>query len=187
MLAEVLRERIRAERQSRGWTQADLAAHLDVSQTAVSYWETGARDPGLDDVDHIARAFGIDSVRLLLSVETAELHRALDLLRDAHHTPYADEEHQGSNCADIIVGLLAENYRLKGGAAAYRAAPIAEDAVVDGDNRPVVAHVDRGGRYYACWIAGGETFAARCNCGWSGPERASQQAAALDLPSHEVH
>lgn len=45
--------------------------------------------------------------------QIAQLSKALDLLRPAHHTPYADEEHQGGNCADILMALLAENFRLK--------------------------------------------------------------------------
>lgn len=38
-----------------------------------------------------------------LNADNARLREALDLLRPAHHTPYADEEHQGSNCVDIAM------------------------------------------------------------------------------------
>lgn len=45
--------------------------------------------------------------------EIARLAKALDLLRPAHHIPYVDEDHQGGNCADMLMALLAENFRLK--------------------------------------------------------------------------
>jgi hypothetical protein len=41
-----------------------------------------------------------------LEVENAALREALDLLRPAHHTPYADEEHQGGNCVDWVLPLV---------------------------------------------------------------------------------
>lgn len=43
--------------------------------------------------------------------EIAALREALDLLRPAHHTPYEDEEHQGSNCVDILMHLLGRLHR----------------------------------------------------------------------------
>jgi hypothetical protein len=52
--------------------------------------------------------------------------------------------------------------------------------------RPVAVEAE-GGRYYARWVAGGESFAARCNCGWSGPERPTQPEAMSDLTGHEAH
>lgn len=46
-----------------------------------------------------------------VAAENAQLREALDLLRPAHHTPYEDEDHQGSNCVDLIMTLLARAYR----------------------------------------------------------------------------
>lgn len=43
-----------------------------------------------------------------LVADNSRLQEALDLLRPAHHTPYADEDHQGGNCADIVMTLLSE-------------------------------------------------------------------------------
>lgn len=43
--------------------------------------------------------------------DNAQLREALDLLRPAHHTPYEDEEHQGSNCVDLTMTLLGRAYR----------------------------------------------------------------------------
>lgn len=42
--------RIRDARSSHRWTQGELAARLGVTQTAVSYWESGKRVPGVDDL-----------------------------------------------------------------------------------------------------------------------------------------
>jgi hypothetical protein len=46
-----------------------------------------------------------------LKQENLRLREALDLLRPAHHTPYEDEEHQGGNCVDWIMPMLAKVYK----------------------------------------------------------------------------
>lgn len=47
--------RIKEAREAAGLTQASLARELEVTQTAVSYWEGGKRAPGLDDIVKLAR------------------------------------------------------------------------------------------------------------------------------------
>lgn len=49
---------IRTLRSSRNWTQADLAAALDVSRQTVNALETGKYDPSLPLAFKIARLFG---------------------------------------------------------------------------------------------------------------------------------
>lgn len=51
--------------------------------------------------DHEAKVAGLKS-------ENAQLREALDRLRPLHHTPYFDEEHQGSNCVDLTMSLLTQ-------------------------------------------------------------------------------
>lgn len=46
---------IRAAREQRGWSQGELARQLARTQTAISYWESGKRTPGLEDVMELAR------------------------------------------------------------------------------------------------------------------------------------
>jgi Zn-dependent peptidase ImmA (M78 family)/DNA-binding XRE family transcriptional regulator len=46
--------RLKAARQRAHVSQAELAARLDVTQTAISYWEAGRRLPGIDDLMKIA-------------------------------------------------------------------------------------------------------------------------------------
>ena len=53
-----MNNRLRVLRAERGWSQAELAAHLDVSRQAVNAIETGKYDPSLPLAFRIARLFG---------------------------------------------------------------------------------------------------------------------------------
>ena len=50
--------RLRLLRAERGWSQAELAGHLDVSRQAVNAIETGKYDPSLPLAFKLARLFG---------------------------------------------------------------------------------------------------------------------------------
>ena len=54
-----MRNRLKVLRAERDWTQADLAASLDVSRQTVNAIETGKYDPSLPLAFKIARLFGI--------------------------------------------------------------------------------------------------------------------------------
>ena len=58
-------QRIRAIREGLGWTQGELAARLQRTQTAVSYWESGRRALSLDDLVDVAQALGVANSELL--------------------------------------------------------------------------------------------------------------------------
>jgi len=58
-------QRIRSIREALGWTQGELAARLQRTQTAVSYWESGRRNLSLDDLVEVARVLGVASSDLL--------------------------------------------------------------------------------------------------------------------------
>ncbi len=58
-------QRIRAARENAGWSQADLAVRMGRTQTAISYWESGRRLPGLDDLIELADVFGLSPAALL--------------------------------------------------------------------------------------------------------------------------
>ena len=49
--------RLRILRAERGWSQAELAGHLDVSRQAVNAIETGKYDPSLPLAFKVARLF----------------------------------------------------------------------------------------------------------------------------------
>ncbi|PYF97231.1 transcriptional regulator, XRE family [Georgenia satyanarayanai] len=53
-----MRNRLRVMRAERGWTQQDLAQHLQVSRQAVNAVETGKHDPSLPLAFRLARTFG---------------------------------------------------------------------------------------------------------------------------------
>lgn len=52
-----MRNNLRELRTERGWTQADLAIHMDVSRQTVNAIETGKFDPSLPIAFRIARLF----------------------------------------------------------------------------------------------------------------------------------
>ena len=57
--------RIRTARLAKGWTQADLARELGVSQQAVQAWETGARDIRAGRLAELSRVLGVTASYLL--------------------------------------------------------------------------------------------------------------------------
>lgn len=54
-----MRNRLRELRAERGWSQGDLAQHLEVSRQSVNAIETGKFDPSLPLAFRIARLFGL--------------------------------------------------------------------------------------------------------------------------------
>ncbi|MBR3289568.1 MAG: LexA family transcriptional regulator [Clostridia bacterium] len=64
----MLTERMKTLREQRAVSQKDLAAALQVAQSAVGNWESGARQPNLDRIRQIAAFFGV-SVGYLLGTE----------------------------------------------------------------------------------------------------------------------
>jgi transcriptional regulator with XRE-family HTH domain len=80
--------RIKEAREDAGLTQSDLAIALDITQTAVSYWEGGKRTPGLDDIVKLTQVLHRDpgyffpdapnrsQVRALLRATAEQLDRA---------------------------------------------------------------------------------------------------------------
>lgn len=54
-----MRNELPALRAARGWSQQDLAEHLDVSRQTVNALERGRYDPSLPLAFRIARLFGL--------------------------------------------------------------------------------------------------------------------------------
>lgn len=61
-----MRNRLRALRAERDWTQALLAERLDVSRQTVNALETGRYDPSLPLAFKIARTFGLPIEQIFL-------------------------------------------------------------------------------------------------------------------------
>ena len=53
-----MNNRLRELREERGWSQGQLAEHLDVSRQTINALETGKYDPSLPLAFRIARLFG---------------------------------------------------------------------------------------------------------------------------------
>jgi putative transcriptional regulator len=53
-----MKNRLRALRAERGWSQAELAERLDVARQSINAIETGKYDPSLPLAFKIARLFG---------------------------------------------------------------------------------------------------------------------------------
>lgn len=63
---------IRTCRQSRNWTQGELAAKLDISVSYLSMIEKGSREPNVDFLSMVSKAFGIPIVLLVFLGESPE-------------------------------------------------------------------------------------------------------------------
>ena len=61
-----MKNRLRVLRAERNWSQADLAAHLDVSRQSVNAIETGKYDPSLPLAFRIADLFGLPIEEIFL-------------------------------------------------------------------------------------------------------------------------
>lgn len=63
---------IRSIRSANNLSQKDFAEKIDASQTAVSYWESGKRQPRVDQIEKIARIFGIELYALPMASQLEE-------------------------------------------------------------------------------------------------------------------
>lgn len=64
-----LADKIIRLRRQKGWSQEELAAHLDVSRQSVSKWESAVSMPELDKIVRLSELFGV-STDYLLKQET---------------------------------------------------------------------------------------------------------------------
>ena len=72
---------IRRLREERKMTQAAFAAKLNVSDKAVSKWETGKGYPDITLIEPIARALGISVMELLSGSDVRNMNRAFNMLK----------------------------------------------------------------------------------------------------------
>lgn len=60
-----LGQKVRNMRESREWSQAELARRVGVTKSAISTYELGLRTPSADVVYALAKVFGVSSDYLL--------------------------------------------------------------------------------------------------------------------------
>lgn len=82
-------QKIRQVREARGLSQGVLAEALGVTQTAVSYWESGRRSPDVDDLIEIAEVLETDVASLFS--ETRPRRRAPVVMRAVAERVLLDE------------------------------------------------------------------------------------------------
>ena len=61
-------DRIKALRESRGWTQAELARRMNMTRNGINSWEQGLSMPSPQSLGDLARLFSV-STDYLLGVE----------------------------------------------------------------------------------------------------------------------
>ena len=54
-----LSEKIQLFRKQKGWSQKELGEKLGVSQTAIFYWEKGAREPDIKTIRKLSEIFSV--------------------------------------------------------------------------------------------------------------------------------
>ncbi len=67
MNAMIFSERLKSEREKKGWSQAELAEKIHVSRQSVSKWETGKNYPTIEVIIDLSDLFGITIDELLRS------------------------------------------------------------------------------------------------------------------------
>ncbi|MGD7045681.1 helix-turn-helix domain-containing protein [Jeotgalibacillus proteolyticus] len=63
----IFSERLKSEREKKGWSQAELAEKIHVSRQSVSKWETGKNYPSIEVIMDLSDLFGITIDELLRS------------------------------------------------------------------------------------------------------------------------
>ena len=80
-LARALAANLRALRQSRGWTQAELAEHAGISPHYVALLETTRKLPTLKSLGSLARSLGVGAAELLATGPGEQDSWTLELTR----------------------------------------------------------------------------------------------------------
>ncbi|TRZ40611.1 helix-turn-helix domain-containing protein [Niallia circulans] len=62
-------ERLKQEREKKGWSQLELSEKIHVSRQSVSKWETGKNYPSIEIIIHLSDLFGVTIDEMLRSDE----------------------------------------------------------------------------------------------------------------------
>lgn len=61
----MIAEKIKALREARGWTQAELARHMGITRNGVNSWEQGLSIPSPASIVELAKTFSVSTDYLL--------------------------------------------------------------------------------------------------------------------------
>ena len=107
-------ERLRDLREARGLNQQGLALKLNVSQSTISYYETGERKPDLEALIQLSDFFDV-SIDYLVERSNIKKNDKNDEQSSADINFYNDylrlTNNQKKHVSTFVQGLLAENKR----------------------------------------------------------------------------
>lgn len=72
-----LHTHLRAHRKARKLTLEDVASQIGIKVNTLSGWETGGRGVGLDDLEKLAKVYGVHPAALLLAPEDGPRFEAM--------------------------------------------------------------------------------------------------------------
>lgn len=58
-MIDIMKERIKRARQERGWSQAELARRMSVTQPSVAEWESGRKAPNMKNLVRLAKLLDV--------------------------------------------------------------------------------------------------------------------------------
>ena len=91
--SEIFKERLRAARELREWSQSDLAGRANMPPSSIAHFETGSRKPSFDTLRRLANALDVTTDYLLGRVDHPALAEAGDpLYRDVGKLTGRDRE-----------------------------------------------------------------------------------------------
>ncbi|HFU5899220.1 TPA: helix-turn-helix transcriptional regulator [Enterococcus faecium] len=76
----MLKDRIKELRKQHGWTQAELAKKMSVSQQTIGSWEVGRAEPNSEALTKLAHLFNVSTDYLLSNDKTPEWATKEDII-----------------------------------------------------------------------------------------------------------
>ena len=76
----MLKDRIKELRKQHGWTQAELAKKMSVSQQTIGSWEVGRAEPNSEALTKLAHLFNVSTDYLLSNHKTPEWATKEDII-----------------------------------------------------------------------------------------------------------
>lgn len=107
--SELFQERLKAARELRKWSQAELAARAGMPPSSIAHFESGSRKPSFDTLRRLANSLEVTTDFLLGRVNNPGMAEAGDpLFRDVGKLTAGDRD-----LAKDFLKMLAERNRAK--------------------------------------------------------------------------